>query len=107
MSRMELLRILIMVFYSNALILCICECGEMITNQFNMFRNELDQTSWYLYPIEMQRMLVIVMANAQQPTIISGFGNAVCVRDSFKKVINCRNCLIKISARSLQFFSSF
>lgn len=51
-----------------------------------MFKDVLDQCDWYLFPIEMQRMLIIVMSNTQQPTIIHAFGNAQCSREAFKKV---------------------
>lgn len=58
----------------------------MITAQFTAFKDEFGQCKWYLFPIEMQRMFVIVMANAQQPIILSGFGNVYCLREVFKKV---------------------
>lgn len=83
---MKLLQILLMVFYAYAVIFSFCECGEMITSQFNMFREKLGRCKWYLFPIEMQQMLVVVTANAQHPTILCGFGNTVCIRESFKMV---------------------
>lgn len=63
-----------------------CECGETVTSQFEMFNDELNLCKWYVFPTEMQKMLIIAMANAQQPTILRGFGNTLCIRESFKKV---------------------
>lgn len=62
------------------------ELGEMLLRQFFRFDNALYQSNWYLFPIETQRMLLIVIANAQQPIIIHGFGNVACTREVFKKV---------------------
>lgn len=58
----------------------------MISNRFDMFNDALDQCHWYLFPIEMQRMFIIVTANTQRPTIIHAFGNAQCTRAANKTV---------------------
>lgn len=63
-----------------------CDLGQTMTNQFDGFNDELCRYNWYLFPIEMQHMLVIIMANTQQPAIVQGFGNIMCTRDAFKKV---------------------
>lgn len=63
-----------------------CELGEMITTRFETFKDALDQCNWHLFPIEMQQMFVIVMVNAQQSTIVRGYGNTPCARAAFKKV---------------------
>ena len=73
-------------FWPFALICFVCECGEMLTTRFNELGDQLCQCNWYLFPVEMQRMFVIVVVDAQQPTIIRGFDNAPCARDTFKKV---------------------
>ena len=53
---------------------------------FDSFNDTFSQCDWYSFPIEIQQMLVIVMANAQQPVIIKGFANTLCARESFTKV---------------------
>ena len=63
-----------------------CEFGEMVTNQFNELNERFSKCNWYLLPIEMQRMFVIVMANTQRPAMIQGYANVVCTRESFKQV---------------------
>lgn len=64
-----------------------CELGEMIKNEFNIFNEELCQCKWYLFSIDVQRMILIFMSDAQQPMLLRGYGNIVCTRNSFKNVI--------------------
>lgn len=73
-------------FWALMLLFCYCELGEIVTNQFNMFDNELCRYDWYLFSIEMQRIFLIVMSNTQNSTTIRGYGNIVCTRDAFKQV---------------------
>ena len=86
LNAMDLCRTLFLTFWSVAFIFFFCEFGERVTYQFEMFNHELDLCNWYLYPIEMQRMLIIVVANAQQSMFVRGYGNLACVRDAFKRV---------------------
>ena len=65
--------------------------GQNVSNQFNKLGDEIYKCDWYLFPHKLQRMLVIIMINAQEPVSIRGFGNVVCTRDSFKQVIFSRN----------------
>ena len=83
---MELINTFVIVFWSFASIFFFCAFGEMVTHQFNVFDDELCQCDWYLFPIEMKRMMIIFMVNTQQPAIIQGFANTVCTREAFKKV---------------------
>lgn len=71
---------------STILILLFCEFGEMVTHQYNLCHEKFGAFRWYLFPIKLQQMLVIVMATSQQPVVIHGFANTVCTRDAFKKV---------------------
>lgn len=62
----------------------------MIKNQFEMFNDELNQCiDWYALPIGLQKLLIIVMTNAQRETVIRGFGNIFCTRTTFRKVECC------------------
>lgn len=58
----------------------------MVTDQFEMFKDELCLCDWYLFPIDVQRMLIVAMANAQQRTYIQGYANTLCARITFKQV---------------------
>lgn len=84
----ELAKVLTMILWSFGYISIYCEFGEMLTQQYELFNDELSQCNWYLFSIEIQQLLLITMANSQQPTKIRGFGNAICSRDSLKRVIN-------------------
>lgn len=65
----------------------------MVTIQFENFNNELDKCNWYTFPIEFQKMYIIVVQNAQKPVIIYGFGNIFCMRDAMKKVLDSTSIL--------------
>lgn len=41
---------------------------------------------WYAYPIEMQKILPLIMINAQEPVVLECFGKISCARDVFKSV---------------------
>ena len=73
-------------FWIFATIAFFCEMGEMVTDQFEKFNTKLYQCDWYLFPIEVQRMLVIFMSDTQKPVFIHGYGNILCIRENFKKV---------------------
>lgn len=69
------------------IILFWCEFGKIVCEKFAVFDHELWQCKWYLFPIEMQRMLVIFMSNTQDQATLLGYGNIECTRDTFKRVI--------------------
>lgn len=62
-----------------------CEFGTAVTTEFAKFDDELYQCKWYSYSIEIQKMMLIFIAETQDPVFIRGFCNIVCIRDSFKK----------------------
>lgn len=66
-----------------SLIFFLCECGEFVMDQFGEFDYELCQCNWYLFPVEMQRMIVIVI---MRPPIIRGYAVTECTREAFKRV---------------------
>lgn len=76
-----------LMFWSFIVIYVFCEMGEKVTNQFNEFGEELGQCNWHLFSMKLQRIYIIALANADQPTTIHGLGHIVCVRESMKKVI--------------------
>ena len=82
----EMIRILFLLFWSVGMNFVICEFCEMVTDHFEAFDYELCQCNWYSFPIEIQRILIIVIANTQQPEILQAFGNTPCTREVFKKV---------------------
>lgn len=65
----------------------VCEIGERMKNEFDIFYETLVQSNWYTYPIEMRQIFAIVLQNAQKPVIVQGFASTFCVRDYFRMVI--------------------
>lgn len=57
-----------------------------MSNQFDIYGDELYHCDWYLFSIKFQRMLLMILTNSQQPVVIRGYGNIECTRDTFKKV---------------------
>lgn len=85
-NRMELARISNLLLWSFILVFITCEFSEMVTERFECFNDAIDQCDWYLFPHDIQRMFLIVLANTQQSIFLQSFGNIPCSRDSFKRV---------------------
>lgn len=77
--------LLILMWAYGALFL-VCEPGQRVTNQFEMFSEELQRCDWDELPIEMRRMYLIFLSDTQQPVNIACFFNVICSRETFKKV---------------------
>lgn len=77
---------LLLTVWSFMLISIVCESGERVTEQFSKYNDTLNQCNWYLLPVDIQQMLLIFIADVQQPIHIRGYGNIICTRDSFKQV---------------------
>lgn len=75
-------------FWSFAFLFFFCEFGEMVTNQFDQFDDELPQCNWYRFSMEMQQLYLMFIINTQTPTNIRGFGNLLCTRAVFKTVLD-------------------
>lgn len=63
-----------------------CEIGQRLTDAIYEIVFEFDQLNWYLFPIEIRRMLPTIMMNTQKPIAMGCFGIAVGSRDQFKQV---------------------
>lgn len=87
-NRIDMISSLVLGSWSFMAIFFYCELGERVTSQFEDFCDELSQCCWYSFPIELQRMLVVVISNAQQSSTIRGYGNTICSRFSFNQVHN-------------------
>lgn len=69
-----------------ATVLIASEIGQRITDAFDEIEYNLNQVDWYLLPIEIKRILPMMIANAQQPVSLECFGSIICSREVFKKV---------------------
>lgn len=61
---------------------------EMICGQFGEFYDSIHRLDWYTYPLEIQRMIPIIINHGQQSVKLVAFGGTPCTRDTFKKVNN-------------------
>lgn len=64
----------------------VCELGQWMTNQYEVFEDELTTCDWYALPIEMQQLYLIFLLDAQQPIHIQCYGGIACSRETFKVV---------------------
>ena len=83
---MGLIQPLTMMFWSFVVMFIYCDFGERISCGFEAVHNGIEECDWYLFPIEMQKMLLIIMA-ADEPIVLKGFANVVMTRETFKKVV--------------------
>lgn len=77
---------LLQICLSFGFIAAFCELGETVTDQFRKFNARLYQCDWYLFPIEVQQMLVIFMSDTQQTVYVQGYGHVLCIRENLKRV---------------------
>lgn len=80
-----LLKALILTFWSFVQMFLFCETSELIGIQFEKI-DFYCQCDWYLYPIEVQRILPYMIQNNQKLTILYGYGNIAFKRETFKNV---------------------
>lgn len=69
-----------------ALVFIVCEIGQRLNDAFEKTSFTIDQLDWYLFPSEVQCLLPMIIAIAQQPAPLECFGSMACNRDVFKNV---------------------
>lgn len=69
-----------------ALVFIACELGQKMTDAFEEIDTTIGQIDWYLFPIEIKRMMLTIAANTQQPVTLECFGSIACTREVFRKV---------------------
>lgn len=87
----ELIRAIILVGLVFLAMFFICNLGQTITNEFEIFNAELNKCNWYAFPLKMQQMTLIFSSNAQQLAAIRGYGFK-WNQNTFKRV-NLLECL--------------
>lgn len=81
--------ILISVFDACVVLVSLCGiCGlcQRISNAFEEINDVIVQSDWYLYPIEINRMLPTILIVTQHPVGLKCFGSIACNRETFKEV---------------------
>lgn len=57
-----------------------CELGQRGSNAFDEILDEFDGFNWYKFPLETQRLLPMLIAEAQLPVEVEVFGSITCCR---------------------------
>lgn len=63
-----------------------CELGQRLSDAFDDISSAVNLFDWYLFPIQIQRMLPLIIPSTQQPVALACFGSIVCTRDALRKV---------------------
>lgn len=63
-----------------------CHFGEQVSNSFTEIYEENCNFNWYQFPLNIQRTMLDVIGATQQPIVLRGFGNILCIQRTFKQV---------------------
>lgn len=85
---MPLLVLIVNGIFAFTTVFIACELGEGMIEAFDEIDSTIDQLNWYLFPIEFQQILPMIIVNAQQLIEMECFGSIACTRDVFKNVRN-------------------
>lgn len=73
--------------FAFATVFMICELGQRMIDAFdNNVYFEMSRFDWYLFPIEIKRILPTIILMAQKPVSLECFGGILCTREVFKSV---------------------
>lgn len=86
-----LVSVIFNLFWTLALIFVPCEIGERMKSEFMKLNFTIGQFDWYSFSYVSQKILPVIIINAQQPVSIEWFGSLSCVREVFKKVCHSIN----------------
>lgn len=81
-----IIQVVILIFGALCPFFLLCHFGGNVTNRFEKVGDDVYQLEWYNLPIEMQKQLPIIMASAQKPIYIRGYGDTRSTYFVFKKV---------------------
>lgn len=83
----EIVAISILTSWLISFVLIVCELGARMTSEFEIYVAEVEQCSWYMLPIELQRMYMVFLSDTQNPVqIVTSYGNITCERETSKRV---------------------
>lgn len=68
-----------------------CEFGHKLSYAFEEIDHVITQLDWYKFPLQLEKLLPILVVCAQQPADLRVFGSVSCAREDFKTV-----CLTKL-----------
>lgn len=72
--------------YQISMALAFCYFGEHASNHVTDLSKSIYQTKWYLYPVDLQKCLPIVIGNCQRSQYFDGFGMMDLSLTTFSRV---------------------
>lgn len=78
--------ICIKIWFTFGLLFGYCEMGGQISSAFGEIEKEMYEMDWLFFPMKMQKMMLMVLRNAQQTTAFLGYGNFPANRETMKRV---------------------
>lgn len=94
MDRAMLYEMIFVSFESIGAIFVICEFGQRISNACgDKIKYVFDRYIWYLFPIEVQRILPTAILYVQEPIELKFFGSSSLNREQLK-FVSIKNCSI-------------
>lgn len=85
-NSVEMINLLLVMLLAFAIIFGVCDFGERFSAAFESLNSVYNQFAWHLFPLDVQRMLSILMIVAQKPTKLRAFGSISCGRITFQNV---------------------
>lgn len=64
----------------------LCNSGGKVTAAFVDLNESIYRMSWYLYPMECQTNVLVMVMMANKPVYLGGFSSLKCSRETFKQV---------------------
>lgn len=81
-----LLITIIEVVYAFGVLLVSSELSHQNYQAFDDCHDVIQQFDWYLFPVEIQRLMPMIFNFTQEPVKVMCFGNIPCNRETFKYV---------------------
>lgn len=73
------------------IIFIFCYYGNMVTWECNSIPISAYETLWYLYPIHLQKHIILILQRSQRPFYFTGFEMTTCSLQSFTNVSGPRS----------------
>lgn len=83
---MMLILMSVFALYAFGTMFGICEFGQLMSNGFNRIDDEIKTFNWYLFPHQIQQMLLTILMDTQRSVEFKCFGSISATREYSKKV---------------------
>lgn len=83
---MDLAILLFQIIGAFFFLLVTCEFGGRMTIAHDDIDTAILQLSWYRFPVELKKLLPILMSMSQKEIELRGMGSVACSRETFQRV---------------------